>query len=67
MPGYSCKACGATVEIYSGGARRYTCKHRGTVVASMSAVARGKGGVVPFGEKFERALNQIVRRIQGLA
>ena len=67
MYGYSCKECGASVEIRLDGERLYSCEHRGTVIASMKATARGVGSVVPVSEKFVRVLNELVRRLRGFA
>lgn len=43
MSGYACKVCGAQATVDAAGVHR-TCACNATVVASMSAHARGSGG-----------------------
>ena len=67
MPGYSCKACGAPAEVTDDGRIVRTCEHAGTVIASMSAVATGRGGVreknrvLAFFQALGRSLMRAVR------
>lgn len=45
MSGYACKACGAPAAVSDDGAIARSCSHTGAVIASMSAVAYGRGGM----------------------
>lgn len=45
MTGYACKHCGAPAAVSPDGEITRGCSHAGTVVASMAAVAYGRGGM----------------------
>ena len=66
MHGYACKACGAPASVDDAGAIARSCAHTGTVIASMSAVAYGRGGMREASPllAFFRALG---RRLMGAA
>lgn len=64
---YACKECGAEVKVSGNGATmRRSCEHNGTVIACMSAVAYGRGGMREANPvlAFFRALG---RRLMGAA
>lgn len=48
--GYTCKECGKPVIVKSDGSIERTCEHKGTVIAGMTAVAKGVGAVAGSGK-----------------
>lgn len=61
--GYFCKACGAPASVDDDGMISRACEHDGTIVASLSAVAHGRGhlnntdpGIVRFFRELGRRL-----------
>jgi len=69
VSGYECKDCGAPAAVDAEGAIVRTCEHAGTIVACMSAVAYGRGGmreshdgpIVAFLRALGRRLMEAVR------
>lgn len=53
MTGYTCKECGAPADVTDDGRILRSCDHAGTVLASMDAVAYGRGGLRERNRLFE--------------
>jgi hypothetical protein len=63
--GYSCKQCGAPASVTPDGRITRSCEHTGTVAASMSAVAYGRGHVSEAQNPVLRFLHALGLRIMG--
>lgn len=63
--GYSCKLCGAPADVTPDGIITRTCEHSGTIVATMSAVAYGRGHVSEAQHPVLRFLRALGLRIMG--
>lgn len=56
---YACKECGLPAAVSPSGEIARTCEHEGTIIATMSAVAYGQGGM-------REARNPVLRFLRAL-